>query len=96
MPCLKYIIQNANTNELKLLRGKTIECVSLIGLAVGNEKVSLVGIGSIERRFFIMAIIKSQYSMQRRTNFFECLCFKIEMAALMKKVSSSSEEFEAR
>jgi len=58
MPCLKYIIQNANTNELKLLRGKTIECVSLIGLAVGNEKVSLVGIGSIERRFFIMAIIK--------------------------------------
>lgn len=38
MPCLKYIIQNANTQELKLLRGKTIECVSLIGLAVGKEK----------------------------------------------------------
>lgn len=38
MPCLKYIIQNANTPELKLLRGKTIECVSLIGLAVGREK----------------------------------------------------------
>lgn len=31
MPCLKYIIANANTDELKLLRGKTIECVSLIG-----------------------------------------------------------------
>lgn len=38
MPCLKYIIQNGNTDELKMLRGKTIECVSLIGLAVGAEK----------------------------------------------------------
>ncbi|XP_038209407.1 importin-5 [Zerene cesonia] len=38
MPCLKYIIANATTEELKLLRGKTIECVSLIGLAVGEEK----------------------------------------------------------
>lgn len=37
MPCLKYIIQNATTPELRLLRGKTIECVSLIGLAVGAE-----------------------------------------------------------
>ncbi len=38
VPCLKYIIQNANTLELRLLRGKTIECISLIGLAVGGEK----------------------------------------------------------
>lgn len=38
MPCLKYMIQNATTEELKMLRGKTIECVSLIGLAVGSEK----------------------------------------------------------
>lgn len=38
MPCLKYIIQHANKDELKLLRGKTIECVSLIGLAVGSQK----------------------------------------------------------
>lgn len=38
MPCLKYIIQNATTEELRMLRGKTIECVSLIGLAVGAEK----------------------------------------------------------
>ena len=38
VPCLKYIIQNANTPELRLLRGKTIECISLIGLAVGAEK----------------------------------------------------------
>ena len=35
MPCLKVIIENAVQTELKLLRGKTIECVSLIGLAVG-------------------------------------------------------------
>merc|ERR1719228_1166318 len=40
MPCLKYMISNANTTELRLLRGKTIECVSLIGLAVGGEKFS--------------------------------------------------------
>ncbi|CAB4063018.1 IPO5 [Lepeophtheirus salmonis] len=33
-----YIIQNANTPELRLLRGKTIECISLIGLAIGGEK----------------------------------------------------------
>lgn len=38
MPSLKYMIQNANEDELKMLRGKTIECVSLIGLAVGAEK----------------------------------------------------------
>ncbi|GBP12896.1 Importin-5 [Eumeta japonica] len=38
MPCLKFIIANATTNELKMLRGKTIECVSLIGLAVGEKK----------------------------------------------------------
>ena len=38
MPCLKYMIGNATTAELRLLRGKTIECVSLIGLAVGGEK----------------------------------------------------------
>ncbi|GAB6024224.1 hypothetical protein CHUAL_008922 [Chamberlinius hualienensis] len=38
IPCLKYIIQNANLPELRLLRGKTIECVSLIGLAVGPDK----------------------------------------------------------
>lgn len=40
MPYLKYIIQNANQPDLRLLRGKTIECVSLIGLAVGKDKVS--------------------------------------------------------
>jgi hypothetical protein len=38
MPCMKYIMQNANAPELRLLRGKTIECASLIGLAVGPDK----------------------------------------------------------
>lgn len=38
MPTLKYLFQNAVSSELRLLRGKTIECISLIGLAVGKEK----------------------------------------------------------
>nr|XP_026689827.1 importin-5 [Ciona intestinalis] len=38
MPSLKYIMANAKSNELRMLRGKTIECISLIGLAVGSEK----------------------------------------------------------
>jgi len=37
MPNLKYIMENANDTELRLLRGKTIECISLIGLAVGKD-----------------------------------------------------------
>lgn len=38
IPTLKYIMQNANGDEYRMLRGKTIECISLIGLAVGREK----------------------------------------------------------
>lgn len=41
MPPLKHIVENAMQKELRLLRGKTIECISLIGLAVGKEKVGL-------------------------------------------------------
>uniref|UniRef100_A0A1I7X5S4 Importin subunit beta-4 n=1 Tax=Heterorhabditis bacteriophora TaxID=37862 RepID=A0A1I7X5S4_HETBA len=37
MPPLKYILQNSDSDEFKTLRGKTIECISLIGLAVGKE-----------------------------------------------------------
>lgn len=40
MPSLKYIMQNALSNDYRMLRGKTIECISLIGLAVGREKVT--------------------------------------------------------
>ena len=42
MPSLKYIMANAVAKEHRLLRGKTIECISLIGLAVGQDKVSHV------------------------------------------------------
>lgn len=42
MPSLKDIVVNAVQKELRLLRGKTIECISLIGLAVGKEKVHRV------------------------------------------------------
>ncbi|XP_077456296.1 importin-5 [Stigmatopora argus] len=38
MPSLKHIVEIAVQKELRLLRGKTIECISLIGLAVGKEK----------------------------------------------------------
>ncbi|CAH3175486.1 unnamed protein product [Porites lobata] len=38
MPSLKYIMQNALSSDYRMLRGKTIECISLIGLAVGKEK----------------------------------------------------------
>ncbi|CAL8094141.1 unnamed protein product [Calicophoron daubneyi] len=38
MPILKYIMENAEHKDLRLLRGKTIECISLIGLAVGKKK----------------------------------------------------------
>lgn len=38
MPKLKYLYVNATTPELRLLRGKTIECRSLIGLAFGKDK----------------------------------------------------------
>lgn len=41
MPNLKYIMQNALSSDYRMLRGKTIECISLIGLAVGKEKVSV-------------------------------------------------------
>ena len=42
MPNLKYIMQNALSSDYRMLRGKTIECISLIGLAVGKEKVSVI------------------------------------------------------
>jgi len=38
VPRLKYIIKESTQPDFKLLRGKTIECISLIGLAVGSEK----------------------------------------------------------
>lgn len=43
MPCLKYIIANATTDELKMLRGKTIECVSLIGECISFTYLFIPG-----------------------------------------------------
>ena len=58
MPGLKHIVQNANTQDYRLLRGKTIECISFIGLAVGKEKVrnwlgNLYGEMLMEYRIYI-------------------------------------------
>ncbi len=39
MPQLKYLFKNAVSPDYRMLRGKTMECISLIGLAVGKEKV---------------------------------------------------------
>ncbi|CAF1396582.1 unnamed protein product [Didymodactylos carnosus] len=38
MPQLKYLFRNAVAPDYRMLRGKTMECISLIGLAVGKEK----------------------------------------------------------
>lgn len=42
MPSLKYVMAQATAKEYRLLRGKTIECISLVGLAVGQQKVGHV------------------------------------------------------
>jgi hypothetical protein len=41
MPQLKYLFKNAVSPDYRMLRGKTMECISLIGLAVGKEKVCI-------------------------------------------------------
>lgn len=61
MPSLKHIVENAVQKELRLLRGKTIECISLIGLAVGKEKVCAA------------TVIKLSTLL---TGFTACLCFR--------------------
>jgi len=38
IPFLKSILTNANNKEHRKLRGKAMECISLIGIAVGKEK----------------------------------------------------------
>ncbi len=43
IPSLKFILANANDKKYRLLRGKTMECISFIGLAVGKETVSEFG-----------------------------------------------------
>lgn len=53
MPQLKYLFKNAITPDYRMLRGKTMECISLIGLAVGKEKVRFLFCFEIERKFSI-------------------------------------------
>eukprot|EP00698_Gefionella_okellyi_P011181 TRINITY_DN2935_c0_g1_i1.p1 TRINITY_DN2935_c0_g1~~TRINITY_DN2935_c0_g1_i1.p1 ORF type:complete len:1109 (-),score=299.02 TRINITY_DN2935_c0_g1_i1:650-3934(-) len=38
MPMLKQILFHAQSREYRMLRGKSMECISLIGMAVGKEK----------------------------------------------------------
>ena len=61
MPSLKFIMANATSKDYRLLRGKTIECISLIGLAVGQEKVSRgakdLMSGSCFRTFILLLLL---------------------------------------
>jgi len=38
MPFLKSVLSNATSKDYRILRGKAMECISLIGVAVGKEK----------------------------------------------------------
>ncbi len=53
MPQLKYLFKNAITPDYRMLRGKTMECISLIGLAVGKEKVCIERFGLIAIEFVV-------------------------------------------
>jgi len=38
MPYLKAILVNATDKSNRMLRAKSMECISLVGMAVGKEK----------------------------------------------------------
>lgn len=38
MPYLKTILINANDKTNRMLRAKSMECISLVGMAVGKDK----------------------------------------------------------
>lgn len=38
MPYLKAILMNATDKSNRMLRAKAMECISLVGMAVGKEK----------------------------------------------------------
>ena len=58
MPQLKYLFKNAVSADYRMLRGKTMECISLIGLAVGKEKVCLIIIDTNKNKknFFFFSL----------------------------------------
>lgn len=38
MPLLRQILTHANDKEHQLLRAKALECISLVGMAIGKER----------------------------------------------------------
>ncbi len=38
MPLLRHILSNATDKSHSLLRAKALECISLVGMAVGREQ----------------------------------------------------------
>ena len=66
MPNLKFIMQNALSSDYRMLRGKTIECISLIGLAVGKEKVSLGVLSICQTGHFVLVHVRRQHSLAIR------------------------------
>lgn len=38
IPYLKAILVNANDKSTRMLRAKSMECISLVGMAVGKDK----------------------------------------------------------
>ena len=59
MPSLKYIFENAVSKEYRLLRGKCIECISLIGLAVGRDKVCFEFFSVVAANLLYISVIFS-------------------------------------
>jgi len=66
MPYLINILHNANNKEYRLLRGKTMECASLIALAVGKEifsknAIEFINILSQTQGIYIDNMILKEY-----------------------------------
>jgi len=40
MPLLRHILENANEKSHRMMRAKALECISLVGMAVGKERFS--------------------------------------------------------
>jgi len=76
MPYLINILHNANNKEYRLLRGKTMECASLIALAVGKEifsknAIEFINILSQTQGIYIdnMILKEYKYVYNQITNF---------------------------
>ena len=48
MPFLKQVVSTATTDAFRMVRAKAIECISLVGLAVGKEKFTPDALGVME------------------------------------------------